>query len=97
MTVVNSVSRRSLAGSFPKSVAHICTSILLLAAANGAAQQPSVSAYRDPAELVQQAVQNEIKAANDDRTRFLFRGTKTTPRGRRPDSMWRPGMLPPVW
>ncbi len=81
MTVVNSVSRRSLAGSFPKSVAHICASILLLAAANGAAQQPSVSAYRDPAELVQQAVQNEIKAANDDSTRFLFRGTKTTPQG----------------
>ena len=37
--------------------------------------------YRDPAELVRKAVQNEIKAANDDSAHFLFRGTKTTPQG----------------
>jgi hypothetical protein len=31
--------------------------------------------------LVRKAVQNEIKAANDDSAHFLFRGTKTTPKG----------------
>ena len=41
----------------------------------------SVSAYRDPVDLVRKAVQNEIKASNDDSAHFLFRGTKTTPKG----------------
>jgi len=54
---------------------------LLLSAALHAAQQDSLSRYRDPAELVRTAVQNEIKASNDPSSRFLFRGVKTNPRG----------------
>jgi hypothetical protein len=55
--------------------------ILLLVATSLAGQPSTVSSYRDPAELVRKAVQNEIKAASDDSARFLFRGTKTTPQG----------------
>ena len=55
--------------------------VLLLSATSVAGQQTTVSSYRDPAELVREAVQNEIKAANDGGARFLFRGTKTTPKG----------------
>ena len=55
--------------------------ILLLTAASFAGQPATVASYRDPVELVRKAVQNEIKAANDDSARFLFRGTKTTPQG----------------
>jgi hypothetical protein len=43
-------------------------------------QPATVSSYRDPADLVRKAVQNEIKAATDDSAHFQFRGTKTTPR-----------------
>ncbi len=35
----------------------------------------------DPADLVRKAVQNEIKASNSPSERFMFRGTKTTPKG----------------
>ena len=55
--------------------------MLLLTAASFAAQQATVSSYHDPGELVRKAVQNEIAAANDDSAQFLFRGTKTTPKG----------------
>jgi hypothetical protein len=55
--------------------------ILLFASASFAAQPATISPYRDPAELVRQAVANEIKAAHDDTAHFLFRGTKTTPKG----------------
>ena len=55
--------------------------ILLLTATSFAGQPATVSSYRDPAELVRKAVQNEIKAANDDSAHFLFRGTKTTSQG----------------
>ena len=34
-----------------------------------------------PSELVRKAVQNEVKAANDEQNHFLFRSTKTTPKG----------------
>jgi hypothetical protein len=77
MAVVNSVSRTSVACS----IAHSFAWILLLTAASFARQQATVSSYHDPAELVREAVQNEIKAANDDAAHFLFRGTKTTPQG----------------
>jgi len=77
MTVVNSISRNSIAHS----IAHTSASILLLTAASFAGQQATVSSYHDPAELVRKAVQNEVKAANDDTAHFLFRGTKTTPQG----------------
>jgi len=46
-----------------------------------AGQAPSVSATYDPAELIRKAVQNEIKSAVEDNSRFLFRGIKTTPKG----------------
>lgn len=46
-----------------------------------AGQPATVSAYRDPADLVRKAVQDEMKAANDDTAHFLFRGIKTTPQG----------------
>jgi hypothetical protein len=77
MAIVNSVARNSIARNFlPASV-----SILLLTAAGFAAQPATVSSYRDPVELVRKAVENEMKAANDDTARFLFRGIKTTPKG----------------
>ncbi len=44
-------------------------------------QPASISATIDPADLVRKSVQNEVKSANDDNTRFLFRGIKTTPKG----------------
>lgn len=43
------------------------------------AQSPTISAYRDPVDLIRKAVQNEIKATASDR--FMFRGVKTTPKG----------------
>jgi len=75
--VVNSISRNSNAHS----IAHSIAWILLLTAASFCGQQATVSSYHDPAELMRKAVQNEIKAANDDTAHFLFRGTKTTPQG----------------
>jgi hypothetical protein len=74
------MSRNSMAPSIAHSIAHTSAWILLLSAASFAGQS-TVSSYRDPLELVREAVQNEIKAANDDTARFLFRGTKTTPQG----------------
>jgi hypothetical protein len=43
--------------------------------------QSATVSSQDPAELMRRAVQNEIKASNDDSTHFLFRGIKTTPQG----------------
>jgi len=73
----NSISRNSVACA----IAHTGAWALLLAVASFATQPATVSSYRDPADLVRKAVQNEIKAANDDTAHFLFRGTKTTPKG----------------
>jgi hypothetical protein len=73
MAVINSILRNS--------IAHISAWVLLLSAAAFAGQPASVSSYNDPVELVRKAVQNEIKASNDDTAHFLFRGTKTTPKG----------------
>jgi hypothetical protein len=77
MAVVNSSSRNSIAHRIARTSAWI----LLLTAASLAGQPATVSSYRDPAELVRKAVQNEIKSANDDTAHFLFRGTRTTPKG----------------
>jgi len=73
----NSSARISIAHC----IAYTGAWILLLAAASFAAQPATLSLYQDPAELVRKAVQYEIKAANDDTAHFLFRGTKTTPKG----------------
>jgi hypothetical protein len=55
--------------------------ILLLTAAAFGGRPATVSPSQDPAALVRRAVQNEIRAANDENARFQFRGTKTTPKG----------------
>ena len=75
--VVNSISRSSI----PHSIARIGAWIVLLAASSFAGQPAKVSPARDPQELMRQAVQNEIKASNDDTVCFMFRGVKTTPKG----------------
>jgi len=71
--VINSILRNS--------GAHAAAWVLLLTTASFAGQPATVSSYKDPLELVRKAVQNEIKASNDDTAHFLFRGTKTTPKG----------------
>jgi hypothetical protein len=89
MATVNSISRNPVVHTVVHTIVHtIVHSIartgawsLLLTAASFAGQQATVSSYHDPVELVRKAVQNEIKAANDDTAHFLFRGTKTTPQG----------------
>ncbi len=80
MAIVNSISRNSMARNIARSIAHTHAWILMLTAASFAGQ-PTVTSYRDPLEVVREAVQNEIKASKDDAARFLFRGTKTTPQG----------------
>ena len=77
MTVVSSILRNPIAHRIVRSIAWI----LLLTAASLAGQPATISSYRDPAELVRKAVQNEIEAASDDTAHFLFRGTKTTTKG----------------
>jgi hypothetical protein len=82
MAVGNSKSRsmaRTVVPTIVRTFGRASAWILLLTAASLSGQ--SVASYRDPAEPVRKAVQNEIKAANDDTGHFLFRGTKTTPKG----------------
>ena len=81
LSPVTAVDTSSSHHSLAPSIAHAGAWILLLIAASFAEQPATISSYRDPAELVRKAVQNEISAANDDSARFLFRGTKTTPQG----------------
>ncbi len=62
-------------------LAHGILSIVLLASA-GFAQPPTISsAPAEPGALVRKAVDNEIKASKDDSARFMFRSTRTTPKG----------------
>lgn len=84
--VVHTISRRFIsrhftAPSFVRRLAATTAFVVFVSAASFAAQSETVSAYHDPADLVRKAVQNEMKAANDDAAHFLFRGTKTTPQG----------------
>src|SRR5271156_42462 len=76
MAVLQSGPRTSAAP-----VARIAAWILLLTTTTFAGQPTTTSTYRDPADLVRQAVQNEVKASSDESAHFLFRGTKTTPKG----------------
>ncbi|MBZ5654243.1 MAG: hypothetical protein LAO56_03085 [Acidobacteriia bacterium] len=55
--------------------------MLLLTAACFAGQNTTASSRPDPGALVRKAVENEIKTVNEDTDRFMFRGTKTTPKG----------------
>jgi hypothetical protein len=75
--IIDPIARNSIAHR----IARICACILLSIAAGFARQPATVSSYPDPTEMVRKAVHNELKAANDDTARFLFRGTKTTPKG----------------
>jgi hypothetical protein len=77
---VSPVSRKWSSGGIGATIVSFALGILLLTAGLSA-QQLTVSSYRDPADLVRKAVQNEIKAAKDDSARFLFHGIKTTPKG----------------
>jgi hypothetical protein len=55
---------------------------IVLLAASTLARQPAPTASRpDPAEIVREAVKNEIKSSSDPNLRFMFRETKTTPKG----------------
>jgi hypothetical protein len=62
-------------------ISRISVWILLLATACFAGQPATVPSRPDPGDLVRKAVQNEIKTVNEDTDRFMFRGTKTTPKG----------------
>ncbi len=64
-----------------KTIAHTVAWIPLFATISFAQQSETASSYHDPVEIVRKAVQNEMKAAQNDADRFLFRGTKTTPQG----------------
>jgi hypothetical protein len=81
MALVNSSSNSSSRNSIAHSIAQTGAWILLLAASSFAGQPATVSPSQDPAALVRKAVQNEIKTAHDDTAHFLFRGTRTTPKG----------------
>jgi hypothetical protein len=70
-----------MAPNFLRRLARAGAWVVSLAAASFAGQSATVASYRDPADLVRRAVQNEMKAANEDAAHFLFRGTKTTPQG----------------
>jgi len=54
--------------------------LVLLFSAAALASQSSASLQTDPQELVRKAAKNEIDAANGS-MHFMFRGTKTTPKG----------------
>jgi hypothetical protein len=63
----------------PIALGAVC--ILLFSSSLVVGQPPLISTTLDPVELLRKSVQNEVKSANDDSTRFLFRGIKTTPKG----------------
>ena len=55
--------------------------MVLLTAACFASQQEPVASQPEPGELVRRVVRNEIQTTSEDTDRFMFRGTKTTPKG----------------
>jgi len=73
------------AASWSASIRRAAAWLLLPGAASlaavSAAQSSAVSPYGDPVELVRRAVHNEIDASHDSGAHFMFRGTKTTPKG----------------
>jgi hypothetical protein len=82
MGIANSISLRSSAPTVARACARTAAFLLLTTASLAAqSQSMTVSSYHDPAELMRKAVQNEIKASQDDSAHFLFRGIKTTPQG----------------
>jgi hypothetical protein len=81
MALTNLVSRNIIRSGLARVLAQSVACLLSLAATGPATQQGTVSSYQDPTDLVRKAVQNEIEAAKDGSAHFLFRGTKTTPKG----------------
>jgi hypothetical protein len=90
MGSINCISRRRGRRNFARQFARHpvcafalpCLVLLLTAASIAAPAQPApVSSALDPRELMRKAVQNEIKASNNDGAHYLFRGIKTTPQG----------------
>ena len=82
LTVVNSRSSNFISRDFATHrIGYTWALVLLFTAGSFGGQGATVSAYRDPGQLVRRAVQNEITADNDSSMHFLFRGTKTTPKG----------------
>jgi hypothetical protein len=77
----NSIWRHCIAPKFVGRFIYVAVLVVLSTAASFAEQSATISADRDPADVVRKAVQNEMKAANDDAAHFLFHGTKTTPQG----------------
>lgn len=78
----DSMARKFIGRNFAnRSIVHTCAAVLLLTAGSFGGQAGTVSADRDPGQLVRRAVQNEIAADNESNMHFLFRGTKTTPKG----------------
>jgi len=59
------------------------TVLLFLLTSASFATEPSASAvsYGSPVDAIRKVVENELKAVNQDVTRILFRGVKTTPKG----------------
>jgi hypothetical protein len=56
--------------------------LFLLTSASFATEvSSSAPSYGSPIEAMRRVVQNELKAVNEDVTRILFRGVKTTPKG----------------
>jgi hypothetical protein len=64
----------------PLSVALIRAVLLAVLSATAAFAQTTTASYRDPRDLVRKAVANELNA-NSGSMKFMFRGTKTTPKG----------------
>jgi hypothetical protein len=91
MAIADSISCKSIAGYIePRRIgqsivkAFVCATgsvLMLLATASFAAQPATVPPDHNPAELMRKAVQNEIKAGDDESAHFLFRSTKATPKG----------------
>jgi len=77
MTDASSSARNTIA----RHIAQTSAWILLLATTSVAGQPARGSPSQDPVALIRKAVQNEIKSANNESAHFLFRGTRTTPRG----------------
>jgi hypothetical protein len=55
--------------------------MVLVTAACFASQQEPVASQPEPGELVRRVVRNEMKTMSEDTDRFMFRGTKITPKG----------------
>ena len=68
-------------------MAHVCilawglVGTVLAAVPWAAGSQSAAPVPIDPASLVRKAVQSEVKTTNEDTEHFMFRGTKTTPKG----------------